>query len=86
MYSLLNGAIGISPTFAPILGGYLYLYFGWTSVFFFLTFIGILAFFVSNRFIHETLPVQNRIPIDASVFKRYLEVIRHPQFRVYGCL
>ncbi len=86
MYSLLNGAIGISPTFAPILGGYLYLYFGWTSVFFFLTCIGIVAFFVSNRFIHETLPVQNRITLDASLFKRYVEVICHPQFRVYGCL
>ncbi len=86
MYSLLNGAIGISPTFAPILGGYLFLYCGWQSVFYFLGGIGLLAFFVSKRFIHETLAVQNQIKLDRSIFIRYLEVIRHPQFRVYATL
>lgn len=83
MYSLLNGAIGISPTFAPILGGYLYLYFGWQSVFYFLGFIGLLAFFVTKRYIHETLPVENQIKIDRSIFARYIEVLRNPQFMVF---
>ncbi len=86
MYSLLNGAIGISPTFAPILGGYLYLHFGWQSVFYFLVLIGLLAFCISKRFIKETLPVRNQVIIDRTVFKRYLDVISHPQFRIFATM
>lgn len=83
MYSLLNGAIGISPTFAPILGGYLYFYFGWQSVFYFLSAIGFLAFFVTKRYIYETLPKENQVKIDKTLFSRYIDVVRNPQFRVY---
>ena len=86
MYSLLNGAVGISPTFAPILGGYLYLYWGWQSVFYCLTGIGILAFFVSWRYLQETLPVANQVKVDRLVFRRYWEVFCHPEFRVYALL
>lgn len=86
MYSLLNGAIGISPTFAPILGGYLYLHFGWQSVFYFLVLIGLLAFCVTKRFIKETLPVHNQVKIDRTVFRRYIDVICHPQFRIYATM
>ncbi len=86
MYSLLNGAIGISPTFAPILGGYLYFYFGWQSVFYFLSSIGILAFFITKRFIQETLPIENQVRINSSVFNRYLEVVSNPQFMVFTAI
>ena len=54
MYSFLNGAIGISPTFAPIFGGYLALYFGWQSIFFSLALLGIIAFLITGFFVEET--------------------------------
>lgn len=86
VYSFLNGAIGISPTFAPIIGGYLALYYGWQSIFCFLTFIGLIALVITNKFIHETHPVENRVTMNLSVFKRYWTIFTNPQFIVYSCI
>ena len=86
MYSFLNGAIGISPTFAPILGGYLALYFGWQSVFYFLAGIGLLALFFSKQYIEETLEQEARVEIDRKIFRRYWTIFSHPQFRIFSTL
>lgn len=86
MYSFLNGAIGISPTFAPVLGGYLYLFFGWQSVFFFLVGIGSLAFFVSRFCIKETLDLNKRTKLGLGVFKRYFEIVKNEQFLCYALI
>ncbi len=86
MYSLLKGAIGISPTIAPILGGYLYFFFGWQSVFYFLSAIGIFAFFITKRFIQETLPTVNQVKIDWSLFRRYKAVVSNPKFMVFAAM
>lgn len=86
IYSYLNGAIGISPTFAPVLGGYLAYYFGWHSVFFFLAFIGIMSLFITKSFITETQKKEGRIPIDIQVIKRYGLVYKNRQFLVYATL
>jgi Bcr/CflA subfamily drug resistance transporter len=86
IYSFLNGAIGISPTFAPIIGGYLSFYFGWQSVFIFLGAIGIFAIIVTNMFIEETLPIENRVKIDKAVFKRYLGILSNKQFLIYALM
>lgn len=83
MYAFLNGAIGISPTFAPIIGGYLSVYFGWRSIFLFLTFIGLFSFFIAQRFIEETHPKEKRIKVDGAVFRRYWEICTHRQFIIY---
>ncbi len=84
MYSFLNGAIGISPTFAPILGGYLAVYFGWQSVFYFLAGIGLVALFVTKRYVRETLEEGRRVEIDLAIFRRYWHILCHRQFRVYA--
>jgi len=86
MYSFLNGAVGISPTFAPILGGYLSSYFGWQSVFFFLTLIGILSLFITKQFIRETLEKEKRVKIDKAIFKRYIRIFSHRQFIIYSSI
>jgi Bcr/CflA subfamily drug resistance transporter len=86
IYSFLNGAIGISPTFAPIIGGYLSLYFGWQSVFFFLGAIGIFAIIVTNTFIQETLQPVNRVKIDNDILKRYVSILSNRQFLIYALM
>lgn len=86
MYSFLNGAIGISPTFAPIIGGYLAVYLGWQSVFYFLTVIGLFSLFVTNRFIEETHPIEMRVKIDRAIFKRYLKIFTNRQFLIYSII
>jgi Bcr/CflA subfamily drug resistance transporter len=79
IYSFFNGTIGISPTFAPIIGGYLAVYFGWQSIFIFLTIIGIFSYWVIHRFITETHPKEKRVKINLAVFKRYGTIFAHPQ-------
>lgn len=86
MYSFLNGAIGISPTFAPIIGGYLALYFGWQSIFFFLATIGFVSLFFTKKFIHETLPKPSRVKIDKAILQRYWQIFSHPQFMTYTAI
>ncbi|MCE5294354.1 MAG: multidrug effflux MFS transporter [Chlamydiales bacterium] len=86
IYSLLNGAIGISPTFAPILGGYLALYFGWQSIFVFLTCIGFISFVVCRFYIEETIKDEDRVKIDKDVFKRYFGLLKNAQFMKYSLM
>jgi Bcr/CflA subfamily drug resistance transporter len=86
MYSFLNGAIGISPTFAPIIGGYLAVYFGWQSIFSFLALIGVFAITITRLYIEETHPPEKRVPMSKAVFKRYVDIFTHPQFLVYSLI
>lgn len=86
IYSFLNGAIGISPTFAPIIGGYLSYYFGWQSIFIFLSLIGFSAFFMVKFYIQETLPDKKRIPLGYDLFKRYISIFFNRQFLIYGIM
>lgn len=86
MYSFLNGAIGISPTFAPIIGGYLAVYLGWQSVFFFLTVIGLFSLLITRICLVETHPIENRVRIDSHVLQRYVNIFRNKQFITYSLL
>ena len=86
MYSFLTGAVGISPTFAPILGGYLAFYWGWKSVFFCLALIGAIALCITKSFITETQDQANQAPINRGVFRRYFEIFTHRQFLIFGSL
>lgn len=89
MYSFLNGAIGISPTFAPIIGGHLAVYFGWQSIFVFLVLIGLFSLFITKKFVQETHEKENRIKLDRAIFKRYGHVFFNREFLVFtliaGC-
>lgn len=86
MYSFLNGAVGISPTFAPILGGYLAYFLGWQSIFYFLAFIGFLSAWITFRHIPETLPVEKRVKMDGHIFRRYITIFTNRQFIVYSLI
>ncbi len=86
MYSYLNGAVGISPTFAPIIGGYLAYLLGWKSVFYFLTAVGVVSIIITRFYIRESLPVQNRVPMDKTIWKRYLHIFTHRQFLIYSLI
>ena len=53
--SLMMMVQGIGPIAAPIMGGYLYKFFGWQSVFIFLTLFGIICFAATAKNVPETL-------------------------------
>tara|TARA_R110000868_G_scaffold8205_3_gene42501 strand:+ start:95875 stop:97050 length:1176 start_codon:yes stop_codon:yes gene_type:complete len=84
LYSFLNGAIGVSPTFAPIIGGYLAVWLGWSAVFWFLVGLGALALILTKLTITETLPMKKRVPFDFAIFKRYWGIFTNRQFLRYG--
>ncbi len=86
MYSFLNGAIGISPTFAPIIGGYLAVTFGWQSVFYFLAGIGFFALVITKFFLYETLATPQRIKMNSAIFKRYWTIVANRQFICYSTI
>ena len=82
IYSFFNGTIGISPTFAPIIGGYLAIYFGWQSIFIFLTLIGLISYAIVHRYIQETHPKEKRVKANLAVFKRYGTIFANPQLLI----
>ena len=86
MYSFLNGAIGISPTFAPILGGYIAAYWGWKSVFIFLSLIALYSLFVAYYFIQETLEPAKRVKINRDIFQRYCQIYKNRQFIIFSSI
>lgn len=86
IFSFLHGSVGISPVFAPIIGGYLALFFGWRSIFLFLAVIGFFALYVSSTFVYETLPSDKRIKMDNLVLSRYMEIFTHRQFITHALI
>ncbi len=84
MYSFINGAIGISPTFAPVIGGYLAVAWGWQAVFWFLATLGVLVLFTTCFFITETLPYERRQKVGHNIWQRYWTVFCNKHFLVYG--
>ncbi len=80
MYSWLNAAIGLSPTFAPIIGSYMSIHYGWRAVFWFLLVIGVTALILTKTYIQETLPTHKRKCFDLTIFARYKNVLRNKVF------
>lgn len=83
MFSYLNSSIGMSPIFAPIIGGYLAYYFGWRAPFWFLIIWGIYAMTTIYFLLQETLPVEQQISFDNKIWARYYTIIKNKQFLLY---
>ena len=86
MYSFLNGATGISPTFAPILGGILMNIWGWKSIFLFLGLFGVYSGGITYFFIKETLESQNRVKLNRDIFLRYYQICKNKQFITFSLI
>ena len=84
VYSYINGVIGFSPLFAPLVGGFIDLHFGWRYIFVFTALLGVCNLSLVLLAVNETLSRNKRKPFNFSLFLRYFEVIKHPQFLLYG--
>jgi Bcr/CflA subfamily drug resistance transporter len=86
VYSYLNGVVAFSPMFAPFIGSYLDIYFGWRMTFLCLLLVSILAFISLYFFIPETLPRGARVKFSfRGSLHQYKEIILNPIFSIY-CL
>ncbi len=84
MYSYLNITIAIVPMLAPILGGYLFIWFeSWRSTFYFLTGFSLLALILIQQHLPETGPAKSANFIASQLIKRYLKVVSNIQFLTF---
>ena len=71
----------LAPAIAPVIGGWLQSWFGWRSVFFFLTLLTIALWLASWRWLPETLPPEKRQSLHPGYLARtYWKVLTTPHF------
>ncbi len=81
LMSKITMMFAISPAIAPIIGGWLHLWFGWQSVFVFMAGLGLLLFILSYYHLPETHPPIGRQPFSFKpLIRNYHEVASHPHF------
>lgn len=86
VFSILNGISGLGPLLAPLLGGYLVLWFySWRAPFLFLTIYAFLVFLVLLKVLPETLHPDKKLPLAwKQIFKRFKYLLQHPPFLRYA--
>jgi DHA1 family bicyclomycin/chloramphenicol resistance-like MFS transporter len=71
----------IAPVVAPVVGGWLQVWFGWRSIFFFMAALSGLVLLSCWRMLPETLAKENRQPLAAAYLaKSYWKVLTQPAF------
>jgi DHA1 family bicyclomycin/chloramphenicol resistance-like MFS transporter len=82
--SHIGSAMALAPAFAPILGGYMGVYLGWESIFWFLAAVGMFAATLLYFGIGETAPEQFRHPRSvASIVADYGRLLADPVYLGY---
>jgi DHA1 family bicyclomycin/chloramphenicol resistance-like MFS transporter len=81
LMSRIAAVFAIAPAVAPILGGWLQVWFGWRSVFAFLTLFTTGLWFVCARALPETLPPERRHPLHpGSLLRGYGHALSSARF------
>jgi DHA1 family bicyclomycin/chloramphenicol resistance-like MFS transporter len=71
----------IAPVVAPVLGGWLQVWFGWRSIFYFMAGLAAIILVCCHRFLPETLSNENRQPLEIAYLARsYWKVLTQPAF------
>ncbi len=71
----------IAPVMAPVVGGWLQVWFGWRSIFAFMAVVSGFVLLSCLRSLPETLPVEKRQPLQPLPLARsYWTVLSHPAF------
>jgi len=82
-YSYLNGVISFSPMFAPFIGSYLDIRFGWPSTFLALLITAALAWIALSILLPESLPTNRRQKITVHIFQGYRDIFSNQLFFYY---
>lgn len=82
--SHIGSAMALAPAFAPILGGYMSVYLGWASIFWFLAFFGVAGAALLWLGIAETAPEEHRHPrAVAKIIADYGRLLGDPLYLGY---
>ena len=81
LMSLVTLFFGLAPAIAPIIGGWLFVGFGWRAVFWFLAAVGLALIVAGGRYLPETLPEKARQSFHPmALLKGYEEVAINLRF------
>jgi len=81
LMSMVTLWFGLAPAVAPILGGHLYVWFGWQSIFWFMAVFTLILIVMSHYGFHETLPEEKRQSFrPRPLLMGYREVGASPKF------
>ena len=88
LLSYIASAMSLAPALAPILGGYMTVWFGWESIFLFLACYGLAGLFLLLVKIPETAPPGSHHALHpGALLRSYIALLRHPNWRWYAlCL
>lgn len=85
VFSTLLLVMGVAPIIAPTVGGYITSNFGWQYIFIVLTIIAALLIFTVYRFLDESKEKDSSVSLrPLKVMHGYLEVLKDPNFLMYG--
>ncbi|CAN5244729.1 multidrug effflux MFS transporter [soil metagenome] len=72
---------GIAPAIAPMVGGFLFVHVGWHSIFWFLTFVGVVLWIANYKLMPETLHETHKQPFNVrNLMAGYWELGSSPRF------
>ncbi len=81
LMSMVTLWFGLAPAVAPMIGGHLFIWFGWHSIFWFMAAVTLLLIVTSHFSFHETLPEERRHPFrPRPLLLGYREVGASPKF------
>lgn len=84
LLSYIGTAMAVAPAAAPIIGGYMTVWFGWQSIFLFLAAYGALGVALLGTRIPETAPPGSHHVMSVSnLLKNYGILLKHPTWRWY---
>ncbi|MCP3867299.1 MAG: multidrug effflux MFS transporter [Gammaproteobacteria bacterium] len=85
LLSYISTAMALAPAAAPILGGYMTIWFGWSSIFLFLAGYGVLGLLLLTTQIPETAPQTDRYRISPGQLAHdFGLLLGHPTWRWYA--
>jgi DHA1 family bicyclomycin/chloramphenicol resistance-like MFS transporter len=84
VFSLLMLVMGVAPILAPLLGGYLLIWFGWEAIFWFLAGFGLLAMTAARLWLPETHGAQPSKPLTfGSALRSYGQLLAKRRYMGY---
>jgi DHA1 family bicyclomycin/chloramphenicol resistance-like MFS transporter len=85
LLSYISTAMALAPAAAPIMGGYMLVWFGWESIFLFLAFYALVGLLLMAYQVPETAPPSSHGPMSSRrLLDNYLLLLRHPTWRWYS--
>ncbi len=85
MIAYLTMAVVVVPTLAPLIGGYLDVWFGWQANFVFVLIVGLITLGLALVWAYETLPAEHRHDMEfLAMFRAFVALLRNSLFTGYA--